>query len=197
MDSSAVYAGTYAALGCGMYPVEFPVEVFERRCGSCHATEPKTARRIGQGRYFRFGSSGPALPLVHRFTDLQSIRGSIGYYKPHTALPPQALCNLTRPGKSLMLRAPLAKAAGGLQRCGTAVFDTTNDGDCRTILAAIAAAKAEHDRYKRFDLPGFRPNVYYVRAMQRYAILPATLPPGQPLDGYALDRSYWQSFWLR
>ena len=81
IESSAVYAGTYAALGSGMHPVEFPIELMENRCGKCHGHEPKGRRRIGRGLYFQFGAEGPALPLVHKFTDLQAIRGSIGYYK--------------------------------------------------------------------------------------------------------------------
>jgi len=47
---------------------------------------------------------------------------------------------------------------------------------------------------KRFDMPGFRPNVYYVQTMQRYGILPATLRAGEAIDVYATDRAYWSSF---
>ncbi|MBM3888459.1 MAG: hypothetical protein FJ388_04960 [Verrucomicrobia bacterium] len=194
IESSAVFAGTYAALGCGMYPVEFPVEAMERRCGSCHGSQPPAKRQIGKGLYFRFGKAGPAVPLVHEFKDLQQIRGSIGYYKFNTALPPQALCNLTRPEKSLLLRAPLATAGGGAGVCSQPVFNDTQDGDYRAMLAAITAAKRKHDEMKRFDMPGFRPNVYYVQTMQRYGILPATLRAGEAIDVYATDRAYWASF---
>jgi hypothetical protein len=37
-------------------------------------------------------------------------------------------------------------------------------------------------------MPGFRPNPHYIREMQRFGILPA------PLDPYAIDRAYWDSF---
>ena len=63
IDSSAVYAGTYAALGSGMHPVEFPVELMEQRCGKCHGRKVK-GQRIGRGMYFQFGPVGPALPEV-------------------------------------------------------------------------------------------------------------------------------------
>jgi len=194
IDSSAVYAGTYAALGSGMHPVEFPVDIIQRRCGGCHGSEP-SGRRIGKGMYFRFGEKGPDLPLVHEFTELQQIRGSIGYYKFGSARPPQSLCNLTRPEKSMLLRAPLARDAGGLGLCDPAVFTDTGDADYREMLARITAASQKHHAEKRFDMPGFRPNVYYFRKMQTYGILPADLSPDEPIDVYATDQAYWKSFW--
>lgn len=192
IDAGAVYAGTYAALGSGMYPVEFPVARMEARCGSCHGHQPPKPQ-IGRGLYFRFGTNGPALPLVHAFGDLARIRGAMGYYKFGYALPPQALCNLSRPEKSVLLRAPLAKRAGGLEWCGQAVFADTTDADYRELLGSVQTAAQLHAAGKRFDLPGFRPNDYYLRALQRYGVLPADLAPDAPLDGYAADRAYWQA----
>jgi hypothetical protein len=194
IDASAVYAGTYAALGSGMHPVEFPVPVMEERCGGCHGTEP-TGARIGTGQYFRFGGPGPALPLVHRFEDLAQIRGRIGYYKFGSSRPPQSLCNLSRPDKSLLLRAPLSLEAGGLGWCGADVFATTDDPAYQQILARIVDAGEKHHREKRFDMPGFRPNVYYLRLMETYGILPPGTTRDTPLDVYATDQAYWRSFW--
>jgi hypothetical protein len=196
IDSSAVYAGTYAALGSGMHPVEFPIQAVERRCGSCHGSRPE-GRRIGKGMYFRFGPRGPALPLVHEFSDLQQIRGSIGYYKFGNARPPQSLCNLTRPDRSLLLQAPLAREAGGLGLCREVVFSDQQDADYRQLLARIVAASEKHSAEKRFDMRGFRPNVYYIRKLQSYGILPADLDPNEPIDTYAVDRAYWKSFWYQ
>jgi len=195
IESSAPYAGTYAALGSGMSPVVFPVNVMERRCGSCHAHEPKSKPRIGTNRYFQFGRSGPALPLVHTFLDLQSIRAYIGYYKPGSARMPQSLCNLTRPDKSLLLRAPLAQRSGGAGLCKPEVFATTDAADYQAILAAIRRAAARLTDEKRFDMPGFRPNDYYIYQMQRYGILPKDLKATDPIDVYATDEAYWRSFW--
>ncbi len=195
IEASAVYAGTYAALGSGMHPVEFPIEVMERRCAGCHGQEPPAKGRIGTGLYFRFGDAGPYLPLVDEFTDLQRIRGSIGYYKFGSARPPQSLCNLTRPEKSPLVLAPLASEAGGWGLCEPTVFAGTEDPDYRTILGAIRRSAARHQEEKRFDMPGFRPNVYYTRMMQRYGVLPADLAPESPVDYYAADEAYWKSFW--
>jgi len=196
IESSAVYAGTYAALGSGMHPVPFPQEVMEQRCGSCHGAKPRGRRRIGKGKlYFRFGNKGPHLPLVHSFHRLQSIRGSIGYYKFGNARPPQSLCNLSRPTKSLLLRAPLAKAAGGLGWCTPQVFANTADPDYQKLLAPIAAASAKHHAEKRFDMPGFVPNVYYTRKLQSYGVLPKDLDNAKPYDFRAAEQTYWKSFW--
>jgi len=142
-----------------MDPVAFPIAVMEKRCGECHGAEPPAKSRIGTGMYFRFGQAGPFLPLVHEFTDLQKIRGSIGYYKFGSARPPQSLCNLTRPEKSLLLRAPLSGQSGGLGLCEPTVFSDTDDPDYQTMLAAILDAAGRHQETKRFDMPGFRPNV--------------------------------------
>ena len=194
IDSSAPYAGTYAALGSGMCPVEFPVEVMIRRCGKCHASEPKSKHRIGRHPYFRFERSGPAMPLVHTFLDLQQIRARIGYYKFGSARPPQSLCNLSRPTKSLLLRAPLSKEAGGLGLCTSTVFASPDDPGYITILDAIRKASGRLAEEKRFDMPGFRPNDYYIHQMQRYGVLPKDLRPTGPVDPYQTDRAYWRSF---
>ncbi len=110
--------------------------------------------------------------------------------------------NLTRPEKSLLLLAPLAKAAGGLEhvpRRGRTsrptCFPSTADPDYQTLLAMVQAGKANLDRIKRFDMPGFQPPAAYLREMKRYGILPPDQPAQSLPDGYTLDRRYWQSLW--
>ncbi len=104
--------------------------------------------------------------------------------------------NLTRPEKSIILLAPLAKTAGGLQLCGkTPVFADTGDPDYRRLLGSVEKARAALERVRRFDMPEFRPNGHYIREMQRYGILPPNHDPQAPCDAYAVDERYWQSFW--
>jgi hypothetical protein len=197
IDSSAPYPGTYAALGSGMEPVAFPVKTFEQRCGSCHGTEPNTKPPIGDGLYFTFGGEGPPLPLVHDLADLKKIRGAMGYFKFGRSRTPQSLANLTRPEKSLLLRAPLSTAFGGLGLCQTDVFADTLDADYQEILDSIRAAAERHGKAKRFDMPGFRPNDHYIVQMQRFGVLPEDLTPNEPIDFYTADRDYWNTFWYR
>lgn len=195
IESSAVYAGTYAALGSGLTPVRFPVETMVRRCGSCHGSEPPHKPPIGQQKtYFRFGKKGPHLPLVHTLGHLRDIRGRIGYFKFGSARPPQSLCNLSRPEKSLLVRAPLSKHAGGLGLCPGDVFADADDPGYRSMLEAIREAGRRLQEQKRFDMPGFRPNDYYLHQMGRYGVLDRELGVGDPVDPYELDRTYWALF---
>ena len=157
IDASAPYAGTYASLGCGVYPVRLPMPVLMARCISCH------------------GQDKGKLTLD-------------GYRV-------EAACNLDRPEKSLLVRAPLAKAAGGLGICQGAVFADTEDADYQKLVEAIRIAGGELAAGKRFDMPGFRPNRYYIREMQRFGFLSRPLPPEAPIDSYATDEAYWRSFW--
>jgi hypothetical protein len=106
-----------------------------------------------------------------------------------------SLCNLDRPDKSLLLRAPLAKAAGGLGICEGDVFQNTGDADYQRLLAAVQVGARELAEGKRFEMPGFRPNRHYLREMQRFGFLPADLKPEDPVDYYAADQDYWKSFW--
>jgi cytochrome c553 len=192
IEAGAPYAGTYAALGSGMAPVTFPEQAMEQRCASCHGQPTKRAiggRKIG----YRFGGNGPALPLVNSFGNLRDIRAMVGYYKFGQSPTPQSLCTLTRPEKSPLLLAHLAKSAGGWERGGKTVFASPDDPDYQTILAAIQAAGDRLAAAKRFDMPDFRPNDYYLYQMERYGIL----KPGMPENGYVLDRAYWDSFHYR
>jgi hypothetical protein len=206
IDSGAAYPGTYAALGTGMVggfeiadrsirldrsDTEWPstkaaVEALQRRCGSCH-------------------EGGKSLPL-----SVSHVTGPGGWGTAFTGAPPWVALtpddvrrrysrhlsyNLTRPEKSLLLLAPLARAAGGFESCGSAVFAGTSDPDYLKVLRAIQDAKARLDEVKRFDMPGFRPRREYLEEMKRHGILPADLPPDAPVDVYATDRAYWRSLW--
>jgi len=114
------------------------------------------------------------------------------------------LVNLTRPAKSLVLLAPLAKEAGGLGLCGVKslraavappLFAAASDPDYQKLLAGIEKGRAHLETVKRFDMPGFRPNEHYVREMKRYGILPADMPTADLPDPYMIDAKYWKSFW--
>ena len=199
IDASAPYPGTYAALGTGMiggyqqnnqtiendktWPATREAQpAFEARCAGCHTPKFK--------------------PLPRFLSD----ENGLSFWSPDMSDPRlrhsrHALFNLTRPDTSLFLRAPLAKAAGGLGLCtnasaaGAAVFATKDDPAYRTLLAMIAAGQARLEEIKRFDMPGFKPRPEYLREMKRYGVLPASFDPDKdPVDPYAIDRLYWDSF---
>jgi hypothetical protein len=103
--------------------------------------------------------------------------------------------NLTRPEKSMMLLAPLAREAGGYGLCGARVFADASDPDYRLILALAAEAKQKLEEMKRFDMAGFVPRFDWVREMKRFGILPETHNPRDPVNYYAVERRYWESLW--
>lgn len=201
IESGAVYAGTYAALGTGMIgdwvqadPVhtdwDWPTTkagaaVLERRCAQCH------------------GQPGRRLP-----TSLSDEDG-VAFWKPprddqRLNTGRNILFNLSRPEKSLLLLAPLATSAGGWSLCRDLksnqpanVFPDTTNADYQTLLALCAAGRDQLARIKRFDMPGFRPRADWVREMKRYGILPSTFQPSDPVDVYAAEQRYWRSFWYQ
>jgi hypothetical protein len=197
IDTGAAYPGTYAALGSGMVggyaqnhldwqdlqwaSTQAAQEALTRRCGACH-----TGRR--------------ALPLS--VSDDQGMPPWRGMTPddPRRQFSRHLLYNLTRPEKSPLLLAPLARAAGGYGACtknGPAPFASAADPDYQKILAAIDEARRQLQAIKRFDMPGFRPRPEWVREMKRYGMLPADLPAAAALDVYAVERRYWESLWYR
>jgi hypothetical protein len=124
--------------------------------------------------------------------------------------------NLDDPPASTMLRAPLAKSAGGLGLCigdypaprkhrpkgrrgklpevpqRQPPFADANDPDYRAMLQAVRRASPWR---KRSDMEGFIPNDHYIREMKRYGVLRADWKVGDPIDVYALDQAYWRSLW--
>jgi cytochrome c553 len=204
LRSGAVYAGTYAALGSGkVYPrnllpgyersgnyhadtyatMDLDVDWLKKNCAACHA--PASIRESWRK------------PFQWRWFDM-SYLGITAHESPL-----DYAINLSRPECSPMLRAPLAKEAGGLGLCPrseqdrTPFFKSADDPDYQKLLAAIRRGHDELDRIKRFDMPGFKPGRAYTREMKRYGILPADYDPARdPIDAYQTDEKYWRSFWF-
>jgi hypothetical protein len=160
-------------------------EVIARRCAGCH-TQPNRL-----------------LPL-----SLSDERG-VSFWQPSMSDPRlntsrHILFNLSRPEKSILLLAPLAREAGGWGLCRdpktnqrTNVLAGAADADYRTLLAMCAGGQQRLEAMKRFDMPGFEPRVDWVREMRRYGILTAAAKPEDRIDVYATERRYWESLWYR
>jgi hypothetical protein len=204
IEAGAAFAGTYAAYNreetavagalCNNTKVGIgkPVgPIVEKRCLGCHGSMADLGQRVDKVRVNPLYTTSPA----------NAWRGRVN-------LPKHCwnLYNLSRPEKSMILRAPLAREAGGYAWCrakspGDAparVFSDTQDPDYQTILGAIRAAKARQEKAGRHDMPGFRPNEHYVRWMKRFGILPAAFDAARdPIDVFEIDQAYWRSLWYR
>lgn len=167
IETSATYPGTYAALGCGVYYAHLPVNDMNERCGACHMQD---------------------------FTDHEGKQQKRLTFRGGTSHGWQTVVNLDRPEKSRVLRAPLAKEAGGMGACKETIFTSTDDPLYKKMLAAAQDGHRRLMEGKRFDMPGFRPNEHYTREMQRFGFLPLDLAPDAPVDVYTTDRAYWDSF---
>ena len=199
IETGATYPGTYAALGGGSiggYYANEPVESdaewpesiaaaegIERRCAGCHTNEMRVPRFLSDENEVSFWRPEWNDPRLKRTRHL--------------------VFNLSRPEYSMMLLAPLARAAGGYGICGTPdsaagegapVFAATTDPDYQRILAMCRAGKRRLETIKRFDMPGFQAPEPYIREMKRYQILPEGFGADGSEDYYAIDRAYWHSF---
>ena len=141
-----------------------------------------------------------------------------GWCRPVFRFSRHHIFNLTEPAQSLVLKATLAKSAGGYAE-GKAgdpkpvaidlahapkpfkhpiIFETTSDTDYQAVLAHIQAAKVRLDEIKRFDMQGFRPCAAYIREMKRYKLLPDTFDvEKEPINVYEMDKKYFDSFIYR
>jgi hypothetical protein len=188
IESAATYPGTCAALGTGMiggYAENRQTINNDKDWPESKAAAEAISRRCGSCH-----ASSRRMPKY--LSDDAGCRHQV--------------FNLSRPEKSLILMAPLAKATGGAAVCReilpdgklgqpAVIFQDTADPDYQKILKMVQAGQKNLEEIKRFDMPGFRPRREYLREMKRFGIL----PPGfdldrDPANGYELDRKYWESF---
>jgi len=175
IESSAVYAGTYAALGTGMVIRSTKIP---ETCNACHKKN-------------EFANKYPGLE-----------GGGKPYGDPRTVkFNRQTLLNLSRPEYSRLLLAPLSAAAGGYGICekksGKPVLTSRDASEYKSLLVQIDRNRRELEQIKRFDMQGFRPNEHYVREMKRYGILPADHKDSDSIDPYKVDEKYWRSHWYQ
>ena len=197
IETGAAYTGTYAALSTGnLYDGDIFLDFTRRarfrkllqpRCGRCHRDNLELQAKPVRGKYH-----------------IRTVRKN----DPIIRFSEHVIFNLTRPERSTVLLAPLARNAGGWGLCKAVakdgefgdpvvVFRDTHDPGYRELLAEIRRAAGALNRMKRFDMPGFQPGGHYVREMKRYGILKADCDSSDSIDPYATDRAYWKSLWYR
>jgi hypothetical protein len=220
IDTGAPYAGTYAALGTGSLgdyshaqggdtsrpdlgweSTRSAQAVIHARCHGCHPLADSPSDNQGRNPW----SEGWMNQLAG---------GRSGRWLPEFRFDRHAIFNLSRPELSLVLLAPLSRAAGGMQICrpvgshldanrdmhaspgrddSPPIFASTDEPDYQSLLAALNDAQRHLEQIRRFDMPGFRPREEYLREMRRYGLLPpGPLDPAQPIDVYQLDQTYWK-----
>jgi len=203
IETAAPYPGTYASLGTGMinrtpsfdrdrsFANPKVAATMSKRCVSCHNNKMRLP-------------SSPGHLIIGGFRR----GGRIDNNEPGIQYSSHIIFNLSKPVNSLFLLAPLSKQAGGYGICrpvGTKldrphdpVFKSASDVDYQRLLGAVDDAKNHLEKIKRFDMPGFRPNVHYMREMKVYGILPADFDLAKdPIDPYKTDLKYWRSHWYR
>ncbi|MBM4039019.1 MAG: hypothetical protein FJ290_10955 [Planctomycetes bacterium] len=207
VDSGAVYAGTYAALGTGSVgdysgrgrpdlawdSTRKAQEVLKRRCAGCHKGPMALPDSPSDDKGMVPWGEGP----MNQLASSTSQR-----YTPAFRFNRHLLYNLSRPDKSLLLLAPLAAQAGGYAattpKSCPVVFKDAADPDYQALLRSVEDARKHLETIKRFDMPGFKPRPEYVRELKRFGLLPATFAlDTEPLDVYHIERAYWQSHWYQ
>ncbi|NQT15975.1 MAG: hypothetical protein HQ582_24685 [Planctomycetes bacterium] len=197
IETGAAFTGTYAVFNHPENAVATPLVVskpelgnpvapiVERRCLTCHGSVANLGRRSKQQRDDQWSNGKPPTLLNYPLYCWN-------------------LYNLSSPEKSMILRASLAKEAGGYEWCRAedgqpaASFRDTKDPDYQAILQAIRTAKVRQEQYGRPDIHGFRPGDYYIRWMKRFGILPEDFDLATDrIDPYETDQAYWRSLWHR
>ncbi len=177
IDGGGMYASHYACNDTGQAPMDMQAfgRAVEKTCTACHAKSPEF-----QAKHVKDGPHGNRR---ERFGDFTSL-----------------LVDVTEPGKSLLVRAPLPKSAGGLGWCrspdGKPPFASRDDAGLKALAAMLPRPDAATGRVavNSFELPGFQPVGAYLRTMQAYGALKADYDGMAPLDLQALEEAYQSLF---
>jgi hypothetical protein len=123
-----------------------------------------------------YGSSETAYPEMtgcRRIypADLDKVLAEVGARRCagcHTdgKIPRREWTRVTEPQWNPFLVAPLAKSAGGSEKCGEPVFPSTDEPDYQAILAAFKPTEAMLAATPRIDMPGGQPSSQVSRSCQ-------------------------------
>ncbi len=198
INTGAVYPGTYGALGSGMVgrmsrnqtdrkPVknelwEKASDVIKNNCNKCHK---EIMPDICSEQNLTWWNSRNQL-MNGAYKEKEYLQ-KISFSR-------HILYDLSEPGQSTILKAPLEKSDGGYGLCkdikGNSIFKSTKDNDYETLLKAISNSKNYLDSIKRFDMEGFTVRPEYFREMKRYGVISEDVDI-KDIDPYKTDRKYW------
>jgi len=197
IEAAAPFCGTYGGLRNGTQqgmvhkafagPAPLVGHVLHKRCNSCHS--PKGPQnRLGDGpnwdtRQKRAQAEGQDTGRHERVVLKDDPARYFSW---------QILLNATRPDRSALLLAPLAKAAGGWGSCPQ-VFASADDPDYRTLSKGLANWQKAWQKVRVFGSPTFQVNPQYIREMVRFGILPEGTQ-ARDVDPYDTDQRYWEMF---
>ncbi len=128
--------------------------VFHRRCQKCHE------RPVRDIHIYNYNPGGPVMVTSDTWPDSALNQFQFGYGRPNylAQIGPAHRINLTHPEWSLMLRAPLPKAAGGLGLCQTKEgfprpFVDKSDSDYQAMLRSLQIGRETLSANPRVDMP--------------------------------------------
>lgn len=195
LESSAPYAGTYAALRNGkdqnregIAHAVFSSAAMNQRCRRCHAK----------------GKEAAPLPLSISNEERSKMRRELGI-APHERIVKKdfyrfsqhVLVNMSRPEYSPILLGPLPKTSGGWGTCRHQ-FTGKNDPDYRSLLETIQNSKNQLGQVPTFGMPNFKPNPQYIREMKKFGVLERKFDLNRdPIDIFETDQLYWKLFWYQ
>jgi len=193
IEAAAPFCGTYGGLRNGSQHntkkrvfLNHANAVLEKRCHSCHDPKGKGPQNKLLKSYDMNKRKKHFKRKTGQYERLFLENDSFRYF----GWP--VLLNGTRPSKSAVLAAPLAKDAGGWGICPD-VFMSKDDKDYQILLDAACEWQKEWLKAKRFGTPQFQVNHQYIREMVRFGILDKDTPADK-VDPYETDRRYWQLF---
>ncbi len=105
----------------------------ERRCASCHEQ------------------------VAPQYHGPQQQQANVGWHR-KMPVPRHSWTRITHPELNDFLLAPLAKSAGGTERCGRAIFKSIKDPDYQKILQTFKPINIMLARHPRLDMPDGKPS---------------------------------------
>lgn len=108
------------------------LDVGQRRCAGCHEN-----------------GNAPRIQWTHR-TQNQTL---FPHEMTPSAVPRRTWTRITQPERNPFLLAPLARTAGGTQKCAEIIFQDTHDPDYQKILRTFDAVRESLKSRPRIDMP--------------------------------------------